>query len=411
MRFPHTRHGAWALWAACLLLAVVSTVLVILNRSTATDSEQMPLLVGLGYAIIFLVFAGVGALIIAYQPRNVVGWSLYGFGMVATLVGFVDSYATYGLATNQGSVPGPAIAAWLSSTGNALIVVFIPPIFLYFPSGRLLSARWRWVVWLLVPSVLMNVLWNLNPGMINNSTIEVENPFAVFPSKSVSDVFGTLGLALVFVGIIAGLITLVLRFRRTRGKERQQLKWLAMTAGIMVLIALSAPILWTIPTLWSIVFVIGIGAIPTGVGIAILRHDLYDIDVIINKTLVYGALTAILVGADVLLVIGIEHLLAPVSSGSDLVVAGSTLAVAALIRPLRVRIQSVVDRRFYRHKYDATRTLEAFSSRLRDQTDLSALATELGAVVQETMQPAHVTLWVRNATGVSNTHLGGQLAQ
>jgi hypothetical protein len=186
----------------------------------------------------------------------------------------------------------------------------------------------------------------------------------------------------------------VVRFRHALQIERHQIKWFAFAVSLLLPYRIFASQVESAPTDYGFALVIALT--PASVGLAILRYRLYEIDRIINRTLVYSLLSAILVGADLLLIATIEQLFQPIASGSDLVVAGSTLAVAAFIQPLRRRIQSTVDRRFYRHKYDATRTLEAFSARLRDEIDLATLTTELQATVIETMQPEHVSLWLRD---------------
>jgi hypothetical protein len=195
--------------------------------------------------------------------------------------------------------------------------------------------------------------------------------------------------------------SVVFRFRRARGEERRQLKWLtyaAAVAGLVLLLIIVGESTVTVSDELSNTLVsVSVAALPVSMGIAILRHRLFDIDVVINRTLVYGALTATLVGAYVGIVLLLQLALSPLTEDSDLAIAGSTLAVAALFRPARARIQRTVDRRFYRHRYDAARTLAGFGARMRDQVELDSLGAELRSVVGETMQPAHVSLWLRKA--------------
>jgi hypothetical protein len=335
---------------------------------------------------ISIPFYAVGALIVSRQPRQAVGWIMWITGGLMVLVLLLTSYGQVSL--HGDTLPGSATARVIVEAFWVLPVVLpVTLLPLLFPTGRALSSRWRWVGWLAVTATLGTVipatsfLWIHRQQFVNDQ--EFHTPVAIATLLPV-------GTIAVLLAAIASIISVVIRVRRSADIERQQMKW--FLAGVAT--ALAGLIVNSIAPWRHDVNSIAIMVLPVTIGVAILRYRLYDIDHIINKTLVYGALTAILVGIDVSLVIGLEHLLEPVASGSDLIVAGSTLAVAALVRPLRSRIQSVVDRRFYRRKYDAARTLEAFSARLRDQTDLATLATELAAVVQETMQPAHVSLWV-----------------
>jgi len=229
----------------------------------------------------------------------------------------------------------------------------------------------------------------------------VRNPFGIDGLPSADTVGAAVGW-LALVSVVLAATSLILRFRRSSGERRQQIKWIA-TAGALFAFVTGA----VMPAVYSLggpeevgqaAVLLALSIIPIAAGLAILRHRLYDIDVVINRTLVYGALSAtlaLLYGGGVVL---LGQLFAPLTRGSDLAIAGSTLAVAALFRPLRTRIQRAVDRRFYRHKYDSARTLEGFSARLREQVDLDALGGELQAVVRETMAPAHVSLWLRRAS-------------
>jgi hypothetical protein len=241
------------------------------------------------------------------------------------------------------------------------------------------------------------------PGPLGNlGLVRVANPFGVEGLAALLGTLGMVGLFMTLAVAVAGGISLVVRFRRARGVERQQLKWFAFSGVVFCAVFAIGPVLWYLPEspgtewIWTVLFLVGASTIPVAVGIAILRYRLYDIDLIINRTLVYGALTALLVGVYVGSIVVLQGLLrALTGQESQLAIVASTLAVAALFNPLRRRIQSFIDRRFYRRKYDARKTLEAFSAKLRDETDLEALNSELVGVVRETMQPAHVSLWLR----------------
>jgi hypothetical protein len=238
----------------------------------------------------------------------------------------------------------------------------------------------------------------LGPGELDHFE-SVKNPFAIESADALLEQIANVGLVLGFATLLASASSLVLRFRRSRGLERQQLKWVAAAAALPAAGLVSGPALfWWIPAIegvWEPVFLLVLAAIPITAGIAILRYRLYDIDLIVRRTLVYGVLTASLAGLYFAIVIALQQVFSGFAGGSDLAIAGSTLAVAALFRPARRRIQELVDRRFYRRKVDAQRTLEAFSARLRREIDLDSLSAELRAVVRETMQPAHVSTWLR----------------
>jgi hypothetical protein len=257
------------------------------------------------------------------------------------------------------------------------------------------------LVWLGVLGLVLAFALSLRPGEIETlSTVTVENPLGVAGAQTALELIGAAGFALIVLATGGGVASLVVRFRKARGDERQQLKWLALAAIAFLVAFASGPVIWNIPSLdssplWPVLFLLAVGALPLATGIAILRYRLYDIDVVINRTLVYASLTALLAGAYFGLVLLFQLALEPVTEGNELAVAVSTLAVAALFRPARRRIQGFVDRRFYRRKYDAERTLAAFGGRLRDEVELEALAADLRGVVAQTMQPAHVSLWLR----------------
>jgi hypothetical protein len=372
------------------LTAIVWAVPVVLIAATAflyVFGEGL-ILIGLvaPSIAISIPFSIVGALIVSRQPRQVMGWVMWVIGGSSAVARFLESYGQvrfHGVVLAE-SETARALAerSWIPAV--ALLVTLLP---LLFPTGRLLSPRWRWIGWLAVAAMLVMIipsgifLWIHRQEFVNNPHM---------PLQPVIDTTFLIGAIGVLIAAIASIISVIVRVRRSSGIERQQMKWFLVgaTSTFAGTIALFfAP--WK-TDLNAIAFII----LPVTIGVAILHYDLYDIDHVINRTLVYSTLTAILAGADLILVIGIEHLFRPITSDSDLVIAGSTLVVAACIQPLRSRIQTTVDRRFYRHKYDAARTLEAFSARLRDEIDLDMLLTELSQIVQETMQPEHVSLWL-----------------
>ena len=340
-------------------------------------------------------------MILRQQPRNRVGWLLMGSGWVWGAALVADIYARIGLTAAPGSLPRPDVAAALNAVvwapGLGLLGTFLV---LLFPDGRLPSPRWRPVAWLSAATIAgLTLTIMLSPGSIQvGPAPHLANPFAVPAFAPVLGVALIVFLCLLPLSMLCCAIGAARRFRRSRGIERLQMKWLA-TAGAVVasLFGLAmAPIpdgAWTsvVDTLSLLSFVL----LPAAIGVAVLRHRLYGIDVVINRTLVYGSLTLTLLGLYVGSVLVLQVLLSPLTRSSDLAVAASTLAVAALFRPARQRIREAVDRRFYRSRYDAARTVDAFASRLRHELDLDALAADLRATVDETVHPSHVSLWLR----------------
>jgi hypothetical protein len=378
-------------------------VFLVLNGSTETpNSIGSPVIDGF-FAVLFLSFATVGALVSARQPRNAIGWLFLAGGLAAALEEPLLGWATYALATDPGSLPGAAAAAlvadavWLPSLASATLFMFV-----LFPTGRPPSPRWRPFIWIFALDMAVYVVATLlNPGGLYFFP-SVDNPIGVEAAGGSLQTALDYASPIVFVSLLVGLVALLLRFRRSGGVERHQLKWIvyvaavfvALTPGLIVLGEREVEVAGVLVS--DLVFTALICAVPVAVGVAILRYRLYDIDVVINRTLVYGALTATLAATYVGTVLLLQLLLSPLTSESDLAIAGSTLAVAALFRPARSRIQALVDRRFYRRRYDGTRTLESFGARLRDEVNLEALGGELRGVVADTMQPAHVSLWLRS---------------
>jgi hypothetical protein len=347
----------------------------------------------------FSAFMGVGALIVAHRPGNAIGWIFSGIGLLAVTGALAQEYAYYVYTTRSGSLPGAVMATWYASwtwyPTLALALLFTP---LLFPSGRPPSPRWRPVAWLAGGATLATVLLAaLQPRLELHQARTVPNPIGVAALGGPEE--GAVGAALLNLLsalVIAAIGSLVIRFRRSRGDERQQLKWFTYAGALQPLILLAD---FLPPGLSNLAFAVVIAFLPVAAGIAILRHRLYEIDRLINRTLVYGLVTALLAGVYIGLVFLFGNLLNPADGSSELAVAASTLAVAALFQPLRRRVQAMVDRRFNRARYDAARTVEAFSARLRDQVDLDTLSRELLAVVDQTVQPTAASLWLRSTPG------------
>jgi hypothetical protein len=382
-----SHRAAWLAWSVCGLTVVLiacTVALAFLNRS-----EVRAVIFPLGVTLC----AVVGGLVASRRPANPVGWFFLGIGGCMAITIVAAEYATYGL-------PGAQAMAWLQSwlwvPGVMLLLCFLP---LYFPNGRLVSRRWRWVVRLALFSCVTGAaLFALRPGQM--PYMGVDNPLGIEALRSVSDLLEPVYLALYFFLWFASAASLVVRFRRSGSLERQQIKWLAFAAlAVPVWFLTNAPIEAAVPNLFQVVDALIFSAvIPVTAGVAILRYRLYDIDVVINRTLVYGSLTAMLVAlywGGVATIQVIFRALTGQEQQPQLAIVVSTLVIAALFNPLRRRIQGFIDRRFYRRKYDARKILEGFSTKLRNETDLDALNAELVRAVRETMQPSHVSLWLR----------------
>jgi len=382
-----------------LALIACAVALALLNGSN-TGAVSFPLAM--------TASAVAGGFVASRRPTNPVGWFFLGSAACFTLAEVANGYATYGLLTAPATLPAAQAVGWLQSwlfvPGVLLLLSFVP---LYFPDGRLVSPRWRWVVrFALFFSVTVAVFSALSPGEIQNQGIL--NPLGIEALRPVFDLLDTLAFALYFTLLFASAASLVVRYRRSGSVERQQIKWLAFAAlALTVWFLTNAPIEAAAPGLFSVVDSLAFTMIPVATGIAILRYRLYDIDVVINRTLVYGSLTvmlALVYFGSVTATQAVFTALTGQEEQPQLAIVVSTLVIAALFNPLRHRIQSFIDRRFYRRKYDAAKTLESFSAKLRDETNLNALSDDLVGVVRETMQPAHVSLWLRPAT----TSKGGQ---
>jgi hypothetical protein len=392
---------AWSLWAVYGVATALFMWLGFLNEDTGSIVSVLPILFA------FTAFAAIGALIVSRNPRHPVGWIFTTIGLGTALGNLTQQYAIYALFTDPGPLlPAGVASAWLGGwvwTASMGSIMFLP---LLFPTGRPPSPRWTPLLWAGGIALLAGVAGFLfKPGLLDiGEQYPVANPLGVPGSGPLLDAIQLAGVVVLAFVLLGGTLALLLRGHRSKGDERQQLKWFGYAVAYMlVTVFIAQPLTQRLLPgglgieVGNFLFGVGIAALPTGAGIAILRHHLYDIDIIINRTLVYGALTAVLALVYVVGVAGVGGLVRA-ATGQDrntVVVAASTLAVAALFRPARFRVQAFIDRRFYRRKYDAARTLELFSTRLRGEIDLETLSAELLSVVQDTMQPAQVSLWLR----------------
>jgi hypothetical protein len=385
----NARAASWLAWSVCgltLLVLALSMLLIVLGWSTPLPRGWTPwrdqIVVSLG-----IIGAPVlGGLIASRRPRNAYGWLWLGFGLGLASQSLAMSYEAYTLVVEPESLAAPRTISHVLELGGQVVLTLVPLLILLFPTGRLPSRRWRPLPWISTTAgavLLLLVLFFDNPdqvgGMISIAAFVV--------------------VTVIFITILLSALSIVVRYRRAIGSERQQLKWFALAAiliGALIIGHLLFADLLLPEAFLNLLDSASITILYVAVGIAILRHRLYDIDVIVNRTLVYGSLTVMLVLVYVGSVVGLQYLLrALTGQESQLAIVASTLAIAALFSPLRRRVQAVVDRLFYRRKYDAAKTLEEFSTKLRDETDIDEVNSDLVRVVRSTMQPEHVTLWLR----------------
>ena len=386
-----------------LVMFVVGTALLVLfliMGLTRPSAEGVPPFTSaeVSFSVAFAMFLPMGAFVATRRPDNPIGWIACAIGLTEIVSGASYEYAIRALVVSPGSLPLGAEMAWLSSWTWAPGFALVAFLCLLFPTGSFLSPRWRWFGWLAASttSVVLVGLLSLWPERGRHLLFSEDPSTPLVPNEVLQ-----VAVSLLFASILVSFASILVRFRRSRGVERMQLKWMAFVASIAAVLLVTSEVMSAlgVSESWDVVVEnllnISAAGVPIATAIAVLRYRLYDIDVIINRALVYGALTASLVGTYIGLVFGLQALLAPVTAESDLAVAASTLAVAALFRPVRARVQRFIDHRFYRRKFNAQRTLEDFSSHLRDEVELSALSSRLTGVVAETMQPAHVSIWLR----------------
>jgi hypothetical protein len=399
---------AWALCAASVTLLALALLLILLERSAA---EKFPWQAQAINVVGTIGAPVLGGLVASRRPGNPIGWIWLGIGLGFALSSFGGSYATYALG--PGSLPAPkTLGTLVAGVGWVVAFALLALALLLFPTGRLPSWRWRILAWAVVAAgALALILGPFVPG--RSGFAPVENPFGVGGvAGEVIFVLANAGVIVILVATFLSALSLVFRYRRAAGEERQQIKWFAYAAVVfgslilLDLLGLDEPLGDVSWTLLNTMASLGLYA---AVGVAILRYRLYDIDVLINRTLVYGTLTATLVLVYLGSVVVLQALFRTVTGqGSQLAIVASTLAIAALFNPLRRRVQAFIDRSFYRNKYDAQKTLAAFSTRLRDEVELDHLAHEFVTVVRQTMRPAHASLWLRRETAASHRPAPGE---
>jgi hypothetical protein len=406
---------AWTLAGLSMVMFLASVAFFGLTRAVLAEAHSSLLtsrsIIDLLVSVPFLAFPLVGALIASRRPHNPIGWICLAVGLLWMLLGLFDYYGVYGLA-KPGTVPFPvvsyALVQWLWLPTVGLLAIYLV---LLFPDGRLPSRRWRPLAWL---SGAVIVLLGINSVFAPGELTELEgvrNPFGLQGASWLVE--AEIGLLLLFVAcILASAVSLILRYRHSGGEVREQIKWIALAGsfvGLLLSIVLGVLIVAEVmkviggsTPLWLqgllFVMVLSFTGVPVAIGFAVLKYRLYDIDLLINRTLVYGSLTlmlALVYFGGVTVTQALFQTFTSQEQLPQLIVVASTLLIAAMFTPLKRRIQSLIDRSFYRSKYDARKTLETFSAKLRDETDLDALSEDLTSVVRETMQPAHVSVWLR----------------
>ncbi|MGI8774863.1 MAG: hypothetical protein ACR2KQ_07615 [Actinomycetota bacterium] len=399
----------WLVWWTIVALEVAATALFLAHYPLRATAASLPVAAYFGLSLVTLLVSSLGLIIVSRRGGHVIGWVLMGSGAGVGYVTFSEHYALQGMVVRPGSLPGAELIGGVAEMLGP-VVSWIPIILLltWFPTGRVPSPRWRIIPILLTVAVTLMLVASLTPGRILNIPGS-EKPLVLKDREDLLLTAGDFAWLFMTVALLLAAASLVARTVRSRGIERQQLKVVGITAAMVVggaAVALMSGMFEATPAESAAGFVAsalmagGLLLLPVAVTIALLRYRLYDIDVIVNRALVYGSLTALLAGGYLTIVVFLQRLLEPLTAESDLAIAASTLAVAALFSPLRSRVQAFIDRRFYRRRYDAALAVEGFSRRLRDEIELEAVADGLASVVRETVQPSHLGLWLPDPSGV-----------
>lgn len=377
---------AWASFAVALAVSVAAALLLPTNAF---------------FVVLIAPFGAIGAILASRRPEHRIGWLFSSFAVTFAAYVFATAYATAGLAAVP-ERPAARFAAWLEAWFWLVYVTQLELAFLLFPTGHLAGRRWRWVARAIVTANALNaVALALRPGPLD--THAIDNPAGVAALAPATGLLA--GLLPVFLfGALLSLGSPLVRLPRAQGVEREQIKWVG-SAGVLLVFALvlggTLRPLGVDPTIADFasnaMYGVGVVGIPVAMGVAILRYRLYDIEVIIRRTLIYACVLAVLAAAYLGGVVVVQSVFRTFTTGSEIAVAASTLLTVALFQPIRSRIQRAVDHRFYRSRYDASRTIDTFAARLRDQIDLGALEGELLEAVHDTMQPAHASVWLRKA--------------
>jgi hypothetical protein len=415
---------AWSLWVACAALIALALLLDFLTETDPIPEARPAFGLAVLAGVLSLAYPTVGALIVSRLPTNFIGWILCGLGLLLAAQRMIASYADYALVENF-ALPGGEYVAWFATWAWVAVPTLAVFLVLLFPEGRLPSRRWRTLAWVALCGAALTAIGYMFMPQPLHSHLYVENPFEVVGviggGLTTYHLFGAsivLGMVLLATGTLSALLSVMVRLRGAQGDERQQIKWflyaaVPLTVFASLIIVDSVVEIFTTTFRFRTVYLLRSWAafnavdyvalfallvVPIFTYIAILKYRLYDIDLVINRALVYGSLTALLAVVyfgGVTATQAVFRAFTGQQEQPQLAIVVSTLVIAALFNPLRRRIQSFIDRRFYRRKYDAAKTLEAFSAKLRNETDLDALSDDLVGVVRETMEPAHASLWLR----------------
>jgi len=398
-----TRAAAWLAWALfglSMCLSIAWSGIELLNQAGSINALQLAsdALISLATPVVFAVVA---ALILSSQPRNTIGWLLMVPVGAFVVGGPLESYLAHLAPPSPAPTVPLLLAVWFSNWGWLLLIFPLLLILLLFPNGRPPTPRWRWVSVATIAWLLLFVLLATFPRQLTTPDFVLDNPIGILGGDTIELLAGVWIVGLLAL-VVACSMGLFVRYRRTDDTEREQIKWLLYACALFLVVYIGGTVSGLAGVnsvggyIWGVFFGLSLMTIPAAIGIAILRYRLYDINLIINRTLVYGLLTVMLVLVYLGGVVGLQSLLRAVTGQeSTLAIVASTLLIAALFNPLRRRIQAFIDRRFYRRKYDAAKALEAFNARLRAETDLSALSDDVLGVATRTVQPVHVTLWLR----------------
>ncbi len=386
------RRLPWVVAATGIVAMTVGSGLDLFINAT-TGQYELGLFGAVTFYLLFVSFPVLGAVILRRIPGNALGWVFIFIGVVGGVGFFGQTYARLGFVVQPGRWPLAGVGAWLEQwywypTIGSLLGL-LP---LLFPDGRPLSTRWRIVGWVAGINLGLVTTGGMLERRLSGHGYSIDNPIGLpwITDVESTPLFELFTLVFMACAVLA-ILSLFLRYRRAKLEQRQQLKWFMFSITLMVLGSVAGDAL----DLPDILFSFLLAALMGSIAVSVLKYRLYNIDIIINRTLVYGLLTAALLGSYLLIVFGLSRLIDPVTQDSDIAIAASTLAVAAMFQPLRRRIQTFIDHRFYRSKYDATAALADFTARLRDEIDLEAVSADIRGVVSVTMQPAHTSLWIR----------------
>src|SRR5215207_9868083 len=390
---------AWSLYALVLLLFATYPVLDRLARDAGRPDLALLAPFVVAPSLAALTASTVGAVLASRRPRHPVGWLLLTLGLSMAVGGVIAGYLPYTVIVRPGALGGAALLARIYAPLTNLALAALGLVLLLTPTGSAPSPGWRrWGFASAAAMAALAVAATVAPGSVDAPTLAVEGPVGPRAFGGALEVVNQLALVVAILTLLGGAGSRVTRFRRARGVERQQLRWLALAAALTGVAMLATAVLVAVGDLalagWS--SVLGTVFLPLATGAAILRYRLYDLDRIISRTLAYGLLTLLLGGGYAAVVLGLGRL---VGRDSSLVVAAATLAVAAICQPARRRLQAAVDRRFNRRRHDAGRIIERFGSHLRDQVDLDTLTAEVLTVAEQTMQPTRASLWLRPPPG------------